>query len=97
MYSEVFGVADNESIVRFPEFEMACSFSVALFVSNVWCRVFVSTFRRVVLFVSTFRRVEFFVSTFRRVEFFVSTFQRVEFLMSNFRRVRLISVEYEQL
>ena len=97
MYSEVFGVADNESIVRFLEFEMACSFSVDLFVSNVWCRVFVSTFRRVDLFVSTFRRVEFFVSTFRRVGFFVSTFQRAEFLMSNFRRVRLISVQYEQL
>ena len=40
MYSEVFGVADNESIVRFPEFGMACSFSVNLFVSNFWCRVF---------------------------------------------------------
>ena len=40
MYSEVFGVADNESIVRFLEFEMACSFSVDLIVSNVWCRVF---------------------------------------------------------
>ena len=40
MYSEVFGVADNESIVRFPEFEMVCSLSVDLFVSNVWCRVF---------------------------------------------------------
>ena len=40
MYSEVFGVADNESIVRFPEFEMACSFSVNLFVSNCRCRVF---------------------------------------------------------
>ena len=40
MYSEVFGVADNEFIVRFPEFEMACSFSVDLFVSNVLCRVF---------------------------------------------------------
>ena len=40
MYSEVFGVADNESIVRFPEFEMACSFSVDSFVSNVSCRVF---------------------------------------------------------
>ena len=40
MYSEVSGVADNEFIVRFPEFEMACSFSVDLFVSNVWCRVF---------------------------------------------------------
>ena len=40
MYSDVFGVADNESIVRFPEFEMACSFSVDLFVSNFWCRVF---------------------------------------------------------
>ena len=40
MYSEVFGVPDNKSIVRFPEFEMACSFSVDLFVSNFWCRVF---------------------------------------------------------
>ena len=40
MYSEVFGVAYNEFIVRFPEFEMACSFSVNLFVSNSWCRVF---------------------------------------------------------
>ena len=40
MYSEVFGVADIESIVRFPEFEMACSFSVDLLVSNIWCRVF---------------------------------------------------------
>ena len=40
MYSEVFGLADNESIVRFLEFEMACSYSVDLFVSNVWCRVF---------------------------------------------------------
>ena len=40
MYSEVFGVADNESIIRFPEFEMACSFSVNLFVSNFWCRFF---------------------------------------------------------
>ena len=97
MYSEVFGVADNESIVRFPEFEMACSFSVDLFVSNVCVEFFVSTFRRVDLFVSTFRRVQFFLSTFRRLEFFVSTFQRVEFLMSNFRRVRLISVQYEQL
>ena len=97
MYSDVFGVADNESIVRFLEFEMACSFSVDLFVSNFWCSVFVSTFRRVDLFVSTFRRVEFFVSTFRRVEFFVSTFRRVEFLVSTFRRVRLISVQYEKL
>ena len=40
MYSDVFGVADNESIVKFPEFEMVCSFSVDLFVSNFWCRVF---------------------------------------------------------
>ena len=40
MYSDVFGVADNESIVRFPEFEMGYSFSVDLLVSNFWCRVF---------------------------------------------------------
>ena len=97
MYSKVFGVADNESIVRFPEFEMACSFSVDLFVSNVWCRVFCVDFSACRPFLSTFRSVEFFVSTFRRVEFFVSTFQRVEFLVSNFRRVWLISVQYEQL
>ena len=40
MNSGVFGVADNESVIRFPEFKMACSFSVNLFVSNFWCRVF---------------------------------------------------------
>ena len=44
MFSEVFGVAYNESIVRFPEFEIACSFSVNLFVSNSWCRVFCVNF-----------------------------------------------------
>ena len=93
MYSVVFGVADNESIVRFPEFEMAYSCSVNLFVLNFWCRDFVSTFRRVDLYVTTFWRVKFFVSSFRRVEFFVSTFWRVEFSVSTFRRVRLISVK----
>ena len=40
MYSGIFGVADNESIVRFPEFVIARSFSVNLFESNFWCRVF---------------------------------------------------------
>ena len=84
MYSEVFGVADNESIVRFPEFEMACSFSVDLFVSNVWCRVFCVDFSACRLFCVDFSacrvfRVDFSPCRVFRVDFSACRVFNVEF------------------
>ena len=64
MYSDVFGVADNESIVRFPKFEMACSSSVDLFVSNFRCRVFCVDFSACRVF-----RVDFSACRVFRVDF----------------------------
>ena len=84
MCSEVFGVADNESIVRFPEFEMACSFSVDLFVSNVSCRVlcvYSSACRPVCVDFSAFRvfRVDFSPCRVFRVDFSACRVFNVEF------------------
>ena len=64
MYSEDFGVSDNESIVRLLEFDMACSFSVDLFVSNVWFRVFCVDFSACRVF-----RVDFSPCRVFRVDF----------------------------
>ena len=84
MYSEVFGVAYNESIVRFPEFEMACLFSVNLFASNFWCRVFCVDFSACRPFCVDFSacqvfRVDFSACRAFRVDFSACQFFRVDF------------------
>ena len=74
MYSKVFGVADNESFVKFPEFEIACSFSVDLFVSNVWCRVFSVDFSACRVF-----RIDFSPRRVFRVDFSACRLFNIEF------------------
>ena len=76
MYSEVFGVADNESIVRFPEFEMARSFSVDLFLSNVWCSFLCRLFGVSPVLCRVFR-VDFLMSNFRRVRLISVQYERL--------------------
>ena len=68
MYSEVFGVADNESIVRFPESEIACLFSVALFILNFWCSFLCRLFGMSTFLCRVFR-VDFSVCRIFSVDF----------------------------